>query len=602
MVSDPPGSISLDSMNPRRIPLSGALLLALGGALALALLPAGVALDRKIAAELRRVAVEDLGRAPMILSDRNAARAEALSMHAMAVAATDGLGDALAAGRFDVASGLATVAASQFGEDAVLVAPDGAIVLGPELPDETLAALRAGEGRVDYVFHDGAPRAVALVAVQMDGGWMGAAGSSSVLGESLAVTLAALSQADVTVLGPTGEIVASTLDSLRAGLVVSRWMDAPAGTTDGVVELEAGGDRYWVAEGGLGPAGDVLFSRSARDALRALPGLRRGALLAWILTLLAAMGIGAVVAVMLTRPVRALAVASRRLADGDFDAPTAPSRIRELHQLGESFHDMRDSLRRRVAELAEANRALADRQERLQTLQAELIQRDRLAASGRMAAELAHEIRNPVANVRNCLEVVRRSVDEGSEGMKFADLAIDELLRMHEMAEHLLDLNRPLDPTASTCGVAAVVAQVAALAGVGSGNVRVTVTGAIPERLEAAIAPDALKQVLFNIVENAIEASPPDGEVAVRVDSSDDDVAVEVTDEGPGIAQDVLASVFDPFFTTKGAAHGVGLGLSVAEGLVRRGGGTIHAGNRDGARGAVFTVRLRRVPDGGARR
>ena len=79
------------------------------------------------------------------------------------------------------------------------------------------------------------------------------------------------------------------------------------------------------------------------------------------------------------------------------------------------------------------------------------MQRERLAATGRLVVQLAHEIRNPVASLRNCLELIRRRVTDDPEALEFADLAIDELLRMHELAEQLLELNRPRDRGAPVC-------------------------------------------------------------------------------------------------------------------------------------------------------
>jgi two-component system C4-dicarboxylate transport sensor histidine kinase DctB len=207
-----------------------------------------------------------------------------------------------------------------------------------------------------------------------------------------------------------------------------------------------------------------------------------------------------------------------------------------------------------------------------------------------MAAELAHEIRNPVANVRNCLEVVRRGLPDESEGARFADMGIDELLRMHELAEQLLDLNRPADPSAGSCAPAEVAAQVATLAGVGEEPVRVEIRADLPSGVQIALPPDALKQVLFNLVQNAREASGPSGLVEIRVGVEDDNVVLHVIDDGPGIDDEVLPRIFDPFFTTKEAVHGVGLGLFVAEGIARRYGGRMEAGNRTDSSGAHFRI------------
>jgi signal transduction histidine kinase len=345
-----------------------------------------------------------------------------------------------------------------------------------------------------------------------------------------------------------------------------------------------------------------LFSRTVDQELAVLPGVRRSALLAGLLTLVLALGVGAVVALSLSRPVRGLAAAAGRVAEGDFDAPVPASRIEELDRLGNSFRSMRASLRTRLAELADANAALEDRQRRLHDLQAELIRQDRLASSARMAAELAHEIRNPVANVRNCLEVVRRGLPEGSEGVAFADMAIDELLRMHELAEHLLDLNRPVDPAAGDADPIAVARQVATLAGMGAQTVPVHIVASDGDDVRVALPPDALKQILFNLVDNAREAAGGEAPVRVTVAPGDEVVTLEVLDRGPGFDDAVAARIFDPFFTTKEGVTGVGLGLFVAEGLARRYGGRMEAANRDdgpGARVRVVVPRATHVGNAG---
>ena len=272
-----------------------------------------------------------------------------------------------------------------------------------------------------------------------------------------------------------------------------------------------------------------------------------------------------------------------------------------------AFDDMRRALASRLAELRDANAALTDRNARLSALQADLMQRDRLAATGRLVAQLAHEIRNPVASLRNCLELIRRRVEHDAEAREFADLAIDELLRMHELAEQMLDLARPQEPGVQVCRPVTVAREVARLASIGStdkgpyssAGLEVEITG--DDTVEAAIAPDALKQVLVNLLQNARDAErPPRARVSIAVHADGAHTVIDVRDDGPGIPADIARRVFDPFFTTKSAVHGVGLGLFVAEGLVRAAGGTVSvagAGDTPVAspvryRGAWFRVRL----------
>jgi two-component system, NtrC family, sensor kinase len=301
------------------------------------------------------------------------------------------------------------------------------------------------------------------------------------------------------------------------------------------------------------------------------------------LALAVALLLGAVLASRVTAPVRTLADAADRLAGGDFEAPVAYSGAVEVRRLAQAFDAMRRALAARLAEVKE-------RSEKLSMLQAQLMQQDRLAATGHLVVQLAHEIRNPVANVRNCLEVIRRRVGDDNDARQFADLAIEELMRMHALAENLLDLNRPRDAAGALCEPAAVVREVESL-------LRLDSLAAIDVHVEAptakaGIGPDALKQVLLNLARNAGEAALGCATLTITVSNVRDVVRIDVADDGPGIPENLLPRIFDPFFTTKTAVHGVGLGLFVAEGLVRSVGGSLTAWNRSPEPGALFRIEI----------
>ena len=560
------------------------LLLGLAGAIAIALVPAGLFLDRTLAARLEAAARSDLERAPMVLKDRNAARGDALMMHAREVAAVPGLGDALA--RDAAAAGSLLAGLPPEGEQPLLVDAAGTTVLGPSPDSAMLAATRRGEAPVGFVRDDGALYAVSLAPVMAGGAWRGAAGVAAPVTEATAATLGGLTASDVLILAD-GTLIAATADSAVAPSLADAASMYPA---DGEVrEVEFSGVRYWVASSALGNVGRVVFSMDPAQELAILPELRRAALLAGVLALGLALLLGALVATGVARPVRGLARAAERLAEGDFDAPLQSSRVEEVDRMADAFAHMRAALQARLQDLSEANRELGERQERLQALQAELIRRDRLAATGRLVGELAHEIRNPVANIRNLLEVIHRRLEDDEEGRKFADLAIDELLRMHELAEQMLDMNRPMDPGASRADPADVVDQVATLFHTGGDGW--TMDADVTPIPDVAMAPDTLKQVLLTLAQNAREAMPEGGQVHVKAERHGDRAILEVADTGPGIDPDLLDRIFDPFFTTKGDVSGVGLGLFIAQGLVNRAGGRLSAGNRPEG-GAVFRLEL----------
>ncbi|HKK27855.1 MAG TPA: ATP-binding protein [Gemmatimonadota bacterium] len=588
----------------RKISLRQALVASILAVLLLGLVPAGIALDRRLAAELERKARSDLAMAPRILGDRESARSDALMMQAKELAGAADVVAAVDGGRRERAVAAAAASLTMSGERPVLLGADGRAWTDPAPDPSLVEATRRGETPVRFQYADGRLVRVALAPVRVDGTWRGAAGVLVPWDQAVAGTLAGLTRADVVLLGADGAMVAASSETpAGAALADSAAAWAAAGGVHEVADGE--GRRYWVAAAPLEGRGSVAFVRSVASEMAVLPGLRRSAALAVAVALGVALLVAVLLAARMARPVQGLAAASRRLADGDFDAPVPDSALREVDQVARAFRDMRVTLAEKIRELTRANRELEDRQARLQALQGEILQRDRLAATGRVITELAHEIRNPVAGVRNCLEILHRRLDPDSGLREFSEMAIEELMRMHELAESMLDANRPLDPEADRCDPVAVAGRVADLARTARdrGGPAVEVSG--PEGLSVSMGPDVLKQVLLNLVENAREAIAasgpgPDGsgrgsiEIEVRADGADPgdgDVVLEVRDDGPGFAEGVLERIFDPFFTTKDEVHGVGLGLFVAEGLVRRHGGAVTASNRRGG-GARVILRL----------
>lgn len=599
---------------------------ALVGAVTLAVLaglvPSAITLDRRLAGALETRARSDLALAPRIFADREAMSADAMMMRAKDVARSGGLAAALASG--DRAAALRAVERSRNAGDGVpvVIGSDESAWTGlPASPE--LAALarrtRGGGFPVVTLVDAGQVEQVSLAPVSLGGRWVGAAGFSLDFDAQQAGVLAGLTRADVVVAvagadaGPP-RLAATTLDSAAARAVIGAYRSweprvdsslapgAPADSGGATIHNVAAGNRRLIAAVATIPgAGVAIFVRDLDAELTVLPLLRRVALLSSLVALLVALLVGGFLATRLARPVHQLASAADALAHGHFDAPLPRSAVREVARLAAAFATMRTTLAARIAQLGESNALLADRNRQLTTLQDDLVQRERLAATGRLVAQLAHEIRNPIASLRNCLELIRRRVTADPEAREFTELAIDELLRMHELAEQMLDMNRPRSSEAACCRPAGVASEVTALkmagAPAGTAPVRCVVESPAAEAAETAIAPGALKQVLHNLVQNAresVDAGSASGlrEVIVRVGLEPGLVIVTVTDGGSGIPAAVLPRVFDPFFTTKSDMHGVGLGLFVAEGIVRAAGGRLTAGNRPDAPGAVFRLAL----------
>lgn len=582
-----------------RLTLQRALLGTIAVSLIVGLVPAAIALDKRVTDALITNARADLEMAPGVLADRTTSHATMLSMHAADLARLPDLSAALARMDTSAVRRLADSARPTLGGEPLVIAGDGTTLVGPMARPDWLVKTQREGTVVTTTAEGGAAYSVALAPVRSGSTFAGAAGVAQPIDASTADLLARLTASDVTVLvGSNGSVSVSTLDSAQASTLRSA-LAADSGTTT-AREYNLGSRVVIAVAAPLAPDARIVFSRFRDAELAVLPQLRRVGAISAVLAIAIALVLGALMAARLARPARELSNAAVAMARGTFDAPLPNSRIAEVANVAEQFAQMRQALERQMNELRSANDALEDRNTRLVVLQADLMQRDRLAATGRLVGHLAHEIRNPVANLRNLLELMRRRVADDPQTRDYADLAIDELLRMHELAEQMLDLNRPRDPNAQRSNPLAVARDVARLmtAGAEDGSVRVEVSG--DDGLATGMSPDSLKQVLLNLVQNArealIAAATPAPRIDVVVRGTPDGAEISVQDNGPGVPQELRTRIFDPFFTTKGAVDGVGLGLFVAEGLVRSAGGRVTLEQSSG--GARFVVQLPRAVAG----
>ncbi|MCL6522393.1 MAG: PAS domain-containing sensor histidine kinase [Firmicutes bacterium] len=212
-----------------------------------------------------------------------------------------------------------------------------------------------------------------------------------------------------------------------------------------------------------------------------------------------------------------------------------------------------------------------------------------VAHAQQAAAIAAHEIRNALSAIRGYLQLVERSASERQQ--EFLRLALHELDRVSDLTSYLIALERPLTPSDQS----AQPLQRCLGESVREMEVQARAAG-VELRLAAPEAPvvarhscDSLRQVMLNLIGNALEAVGPGGHVDVTLRPEGSWAVIEVADDGPGIPADRLEKIFEPFFTTK--ANGTGLGLSICRRLVVAQGGELRVESRDGE-GAHFFVRL----------
>ncbi len=244
-----------------------------------------------------------------------------------------------------------------------------------------------------------------------------------------------------------------------------------------------------------------------------------------------------------------------------------------------------ERLRRTGGALAEANeRALAA---------------ERLALLGRIAAGLAHEIRNPLGSIRGSIEMLREAPGLSEDDRRLCDIVHREAGRLNLLVTDMMDLAGPKKPEPVAVDVAALAREVVALASLsersGSGDVTVHYNG--PEgAVFAHCDPAQIRQVLWNLVRNGVQATGAGTTVTVSISSVGKRVEMAVRDEGPGIAPEAAQKIFEAFYTTR--AGGAGIGLAVVRRVIedhRPFGATIEVGEGTGP-GATFTVGLAAAP------
>lgn len=312
-----------------------------------------------------------------------------------------------------------------------------------------------------------------------------------------------------------------------------------------------------------------------------------------------------------SRPAERLVRATAAISSGNLDYElvagnegTDSSSKDELAFLSAKFDDMRRSLREKIEQLDEANRTLAERNAeveqtlaRLKQAQEDLVKSERLATTGRMAAQLSHEINNPIHNIQSLLESSLGKVD--GKPRELIALALEEVRRMAKLTRQMLDIYR-----GSVVEMERLPVDVNdLLRNLLKENEKVLHDHNITFSLESMNgnpcvlgSRDKLKQVFLNLILNARDAMPHGGRLTVRVRPGNGMIHVDVEDTGIGIPPENLGKIFDPFFTTKQEVSGVGLGLAVSYGIVQQHNGSITVSSTPG-KGTTFRVSLPRYKE-----
>ncbi|RKY66383.1 MAG: hypothetical protein DRP97_08175, partial [Candidatus Latescibacterota bacterium] len=250
-----------------------------------------------------------------------------------------------------------------------------------------------------------------------------------------------------------------------------------------------------------------------------------------------------------------------------------------------------EQIRRYNEELEEL---VHERMARIQELERQQVENEKLAAAGRMAARIAHEINNPLAGIKNSFLLIKDAISEDYPYYEYVGRIEKEIDRIARIVRQMFDLYRPDREESREFPVDEAIRDVVALLEASRREYKATLEVDTGDASALVVMPEALlRQILYNVLQNAIEASPPGGVVRIAVALAEDVLTLTISDQGSGIPEEVGHRIFEPFFTTKSGltTGGLGLGLSVSKNIVESLGGSLDFESAAG-QGTVFNITL----------
>jgi two-component system NtrC family sensor kinase len=302
----------------------------------------------------------------------------------------------------------------------------------------------------------------------------------------------------------------------------------------------------------------------------------------------------------ITRPLQRMVVATQEIAKGDLSHKVQVTSRDEIGALAGSFNQMTDHLREANEELLDWGRTLErkvdERTGELRDIQTHLIQSEKLASIGKLAAGIAHEINNPLGAVLLYSHLVLEDTPPGQPHHANLEKIIRETTRCKDIVTGLLDFARPKEPQRQPTDVHDLLNRCLAFTERQALFQNIRVEKVYAPGLPKIVADSGqLQQVFMNVIFNAAEAMDGTGTLTLRTsfDPARDEVSVAIADTGHGIKEEDKERLFEPFFTTKDVGKGTGLGLAISYGILQKHHGTIEVQSEAG-RGATFTIRLPR--------
>lgn len=385
-------------------------------------------------------------------------------------------------------------------------------------------------------------------------------------------------------------------------------LELPAGSIPGVGEAESrvltiGDDSYQAKYSHLevrkSPVGLLGVALRSNYVLSTEGASRNTFGLIFSVAALAVIIIGYLLSQSIARPILKLRTVSQAVAEGDLNQHTGFKRSDEIGDLAAVFDLMTYRLRKRTeqaaslyAETLQRNEELAKANARLQSTQQQLIQSEKLAATGQLTAGIVHDVKNPLAVIKGLAEELQEELLLSAETTEQLKMIRDNANRANQIVTDLLKFAREATPEMKRQNICETIRTATRLTDFLARKANVEVILNIPKDA-VMVTYDAtqIEQVLVNLFQNAIQAMLNGGKLQINLAREENGISISIKDEGVGIPEENLRRIFDPFFTTKPEGEGTGLGLSVSYGIISKHRGQIDVESQPG-QGSTFTIKL----------
>lgn len=297
-------------------------------------------------------------------------------------------------------------------------------------------------------------------------------------------------------------------------------------------------------------------------------------------------------------PLLKMVMATQKIAQGDLSHKVEVGAGDEIGYLAESFNTMTQNLKVANEKLLDWGKTLekkvAERTKDLTEMQTHLIQSEKLASLGKLAAGVAHEINNPLGGILIYSHLLLEDTDKDHPFYENLKKIVKETSRCKDIVKGLLEFARPKEPEMGLVDINDIVNTSLSFYESQALFQNITITKNYARDLPKIVADSAqLQQVFINIILNAAEAIQGHGTLSLSTKLTEDNkfIDIEFADTGPGIAEEDKKRLFEPFFTTKEVGKGTGLGLAISYSIIRKHKGNIKVSSKIG-QGTTFTVQL----------